>query len=247
MDDAGSAMSAAPAGVQTASVLFCDMVGSTDLLSRLGMSAADELRRRFNAVLRDAVRATGGEEVKSLGDGLMVVFVHSARDAVECAVAMQRGIDRLNLENPLLAVALRVGIALGEATYFAEEDDWFGPAVNTAARLCAKARSEQILATSVLVEVVGEAPELFREVGAFELKGIPRAVPAVEVLWSRDPPEGQAVPLDAALDVGAGTPFVGRGEALAELVARPARRGPRAAHGDLHHGRAWGREDPSRP
>jgi hypothetical protein len=77
------------------------------------------------------VRATGGEEVKSLGDGLMVVFLHSAGDAVECAVALQRGIDRLNLENPLLAIALHVGIALGEATYSADDDDWFGPAVNT--------------------------------------------------------------------------------------------------------------------
>src|SRR4051812_11959204 len=208
MDDTGPAMGAAPlARVQTASVLFCDMVGSTELLTRLGVSASEELRRRFNAALRDAVRATGGEEVKSLGDGLMVVFLHSAGDAAECAVAMQRGIDRLNLENPLLAIALRVGIALGEATYSADDDDWFGPAVNTAARLCAKARPEQILATSVLVEVAGEASDLFREVGAFELKGIPRRVPAVEVVWSRDPPEGRAVPLDAALEAGAGTPF----------------------------------------
>jgi class 3 adenylate cyclase/WD40 repeat protein len=219
MDDTGSATTAATR-VQTASVLFCDMVGSTELLSRVGVSASEELRRRFNAALRDAVRATGGEEVKSLGDGLMVVFLHSAGDAVECAVAMQRGIDRLNLENPMLAIALRVGVALGEATYSADDDDWFGPAVNTAARLCAKARAEQILATSVLVEVVGEASDVFRDVGALELKGIPRPVPAVEVLWSRDPAEGQAVPLDAALDAGAGTPFVGRSELLAELVAR---------------------------
>jgi class 3 adenylate cyclase/WD40 repeat protein len=227
MDDAESATGATTARVQTATLLFCDMVGSTELLNRLGMSASEELRRRFNGVLREAVRATGGEEVKTLGDGLMVVFLQSARDAVECAVAMQRGIDRLNLENPLLSVALRVGIALGEATYSLDEDDWHGPAVNTAARLCAKARSEQILATSVLVEVVGEAPELFRDVGAFELKGIPRAVPTVEVLWSRDPPEAQAVPLDATLDVGAGTPFVGHRDALAQLVElqRTAERG----------------------
>ena len=64
MDDAGSTVSAVPARVQTASVLFCDMVGSTELLSRLGMSAADELRRRFNAVFarRGASNGRGGGE-----------------------------------------------------------------------------------------------------------------------------------------------------------------------------------------
>ena len=76
-------------------VLFTDMVGSTALASSLAPDAADELRRRHFAILRQAVAEAGGTEVKNLGDGLMVVFSSSSA-ALSCAVAMQRAIDRDN-------------------------------------------------------------------------------------------------------------------------------------------------------
>ena len=57
-----------------ASFVFCDLVGSTALHSRLGDDAADQLRRRIHTALRDAVRAHGGTEVKNLGDGIMAGF-----------------------------------------------------------------------------------------------------------------------------------------------------------------------------
>ncbi|MGH2688605.1 MAG: adenylate/guanylate cyclase domain-containing protein, partial [Actinomycetota bacterium] len=53
----------------TATVLFTDLVGSTDLLSRLGEAAYDEVRRAHFATLRDALMRHNGEEVKTLGDG----------------------------------------------------------------------------------------------------------------------------------------------------------------------------------
>lgn len=206
-------------GTATATFVFCDLVGSTELLSRLGNEASEEMRRRYFAVLREAVRATRGEEVKNLGDGLMVAFRTSAGDAVACAVAMQRGIANLNLERPGLPLAIRVGVAAGDAALAAEEDDWFGPAVNTAARLCARARSHQILATEVVAHLVGAGDELFRPIGAVELKGLPGLVPVAEVVWRPREDLAMRVPLPAALDVDEGYRFVGRLEELAKLEA----------------------------
>jgi class 3 adenylate cyclase len=60
-------------------LLFTDLVGSTELLDRLGDDAAEDLRRVHFSLLRQAVAATEGEEVKGMGDGLMVVFASPAR------------------------------------------------------------------------------------------------------------------------------------------------------------------------
>jgi hypothetical protein len=111
----------------TATLLFCDIVGSTALFSRLGDDAADGLRRSIFAELRAAVRDFGGTEVKHLGDGLMVVFTASAADAIGSAIAMQRAMGELDSPDPVGGpgpVELRVGISTGEVV--SEEGDWFG-------------------------------------------------------------------------------------------------------------------------
>ena len=63
----------------TATFLFTDLVGSTQLTSSMSAAQAEELRRRHFALLRGAVESTGGREVKNLGDGLMVVFSSASR------------------------------------------------------------------------------------------------------------------------------------------------------------------------
>src|SRR3954447_16788437 len=70
-------------------ILFTDLVGSTSLFDRQSDEAANDMRRRHFAALREAIAAHGGQEIKSTGDGLMVVFP-SAVAAVRCAVDMQR-------------------------------------------------------------------------------------------------------------------------------------------------------------
>jgi class 3 adenylate cyclase len=119
----------------TVSVLFCDLVGSTARQARIGDDASDGFRRRYFASLREAVARTGGEEVKNTGDGLMVVFRHSALDAVSCAVAMHEAVTNLDADDP---VQIYVGISAGEAAQ--DDGDWFGTPVNEAARLCAAAK-----------------------------------------------------------------------------------------------------------
>ena len=80
---------------ENVTVLFTDLVGSTELASALTLEAGGELRRGHFSTLRQAIAVSGGTEVKSLGDGLMVVFpVASA--ALACAVAMQQAVDRDN-------------------------------------------------------------------------------------------------------------------------------------------------------
>ncbi|HUR15047.1 MAG TPA: adenylate/guanylate cyclase domain-containing protein, partial [Mycobacteriales bacterium] len=73
----------------TVTLLFTDLVGSTQLHDRLGDDAVDVLRRQHFRTLNDAVIAAGGREVKRTGDGVMAAFA-SATDAVRCAVAIQQ-------------------------------------------------------------------------------------------------------------------------------------------------------------
>src|SRR6202044_3999515 len=99
-----------------------DLVGSTELTSALSPEAGDEVRRKHFSALRQAIAATGGTEVKNLGDGLMVVFP-AASAALGCAVAMQQAVQRDNVgaDRPL---GLRVGLSAGESTN--EGEDYFG-------------------------------------------------------------------------------------------------------------------------
>jgi class 3 adenylate cyclase/pimeloyl-ACP methyl ester carboxylesterase len=172
----------------TVTVLFCDVVGSTERLSRLGDDAGDEFRRSLFARLRACVDDAGGREVKNLGDGLMVVFQRSAIDALVCAQAMHREAAALDATDP---VQLRIGLSVGEV---AEEDgDWFGTPVVEAARLCAVAGPEQTLATSLVRTLVGSrGHHRFRDVGPLQLKGLPAPVSVTEV-------DGLAVDEDTAL------------------------------------------------
>jgi len=159
-----------PGGV--VALLFTDLVRSTELLARLGDDAADELRRRHFAGLRQAVAASGGEEVKSLGDGLMVSFT-SPVAALSCAVAMQGSVEESGLE-------LRVGVHAGEP--IREESDLFGAAVVVAKRLCDTAQGGQILTSQLVVDLVGGRGTFrFRPLGPVALKGLPEPVRTVAV------------------------------------------------------------------
>ncbi len=168
------------AATENVTVLFTDLVGSTELASALSPAAAEDLRRAHFSVLRQAVAALGGTEVKNLGDGLMVVFP-STSAALSCAIAMQQGVDRDNSgkQRPL---GLRVGLSGGEAAR--EADDYFGDPVIEAARLCAKAEGGQILAANALRVMAGRrSPFAFSSLGEIELKGLPEPIETHEVGW----------------------------------------------------------------
>lgn len=167
-------------GVMT--LLFTDLVGSTELLQRLGDDAAEELRLVHFSLVRRALTAAGGNEVKTLGDGLMAVFtspVQAARGAVE----VQRAIDGHNLDQPPgRALHLRVGLHAGEP--IEDEGDFHGTAVVVARRLCDKAQGGQILASDLVAGLIGSRGGFhFRAMGPLKLKGLTDPLPAVEIAW----------------------------------------------------------------
>jgi len=159
-------------------ILFVDLVASTERRARLGDDRFDEFTVGLMRALRQTVAEHNGREVKSAGDGLMVVFPESVADAVACAAAMHTGVAFLDEEDP---PQVRVGISTGEV---AEDDgDYQGMPIVEAARLEAAAKPGQTLTTSVVRSLIGTRRNLrFRDVGALTLKGLPAPLPAVEVV-----------------------------------------------------------------
>src|SRR5262245_64761080 len=90
-------------------VLFTDLVSSTELLQRVGDEQAQRVFQAHHRLLRDAVAMHGGQEVKWTGDGLMTTFASSA-DAVRCAVAMQQ---TTRLRTAGEGLAMRAGLTGG--------------------------------------------------------------------------------------------------------------------------------------
>ena len=76
-------------------VLFTDLVGHTEMMSRLGDGRGRDVLREHERITREVLKANGGTEVKTMGDGFMASF-GSVTKAVECAVALQRAIDERN-------------------------------------------------------------------------------------------------------------------------------------------------------
>lgn len=150
--------------VEQAAILFTDVVRSTELLDCLGDEAAHEVRRRHFDLLRSAVDEHGGREVKSLGDGLMVVF-DSTQAAAAGALAMQRAVDAC--DDP---VQLRVGIAAGETVR--EDDDYFGRPVVVAKRLCDAAGAGEVLVAGPARGLVADSAIDREQLGPLLLKGL---------------------------------------------------------------------------
>ena len=169
---------AAPDG--TVTILFSDIEGSTALNERLGDMRWLELLREHNRVVRDEVRAHGGFEVKSQGDGFMVAFP-SARRAIECARAIQEAIARDLAKHPDGPIRVRIGLHTGEA--IREESDFYGRNVVVAARIAYKARGGEILASSVVKELAASAGDVtFGDPREVELAGLAGTHPVYQVI-----------------------------------------------------------------
>ena len=195
----------AEGGSGLVTILFTDIVGSTDLLSRTGDEEAQRILRTHHRLLSEAVAEHGGEEVKWMGDGLMVAFP-SAADALSCAVAMQQAAQRPVAGERL---AIRVGLTVGEA--LRDSADYFGTPVVLAKRLCDRAGGAQILCSEVVAGLLAGRPGFtFAAVGEFELKGLPQPVAAYEVRYETE--SRPAVYREA--------PLVGREAEMARLKER---------------------------
>ncbi len=197
----------------TVSVLFTDLVGSTEFSARFGPETADETRREHFGLLRAAFSAHGGVEVKTGGDGLMVVF-GAAVDALAGAVAAQQTIALRNrrADQPL---EMRVGVSAGDVEL--DEGDYFGMPVVEAARLCAVATAGQILASDLVRSLAGSRGGYdFGARGERSLKGLPDPVGVVEVRWTALH-DVSALPSRLAVELERSPVFVGRVGELEQL------------------------------
>ena len=211
------------ATTENITVMFTDLVGSTELASSLTPEAGDEVRHKHFSALRQAVATSGGTEVKSLGDGLMVVFP-AASAALSCAVNMQQVVHRDNAGADR-QLGLRVGLSSGEASR--EADDYFGDPVVEAARLCARAEGGQILASVLVRDNAGRrGAHTFASLGELELKGLPEPIETLQVSWEplqAGAPGSGRVPLPTRLTRRPAVGVIGRENELALLDAAAKR------------------------
>jgi class 3 adenylate cyclase len=142
---------AAPDG--TVTILFSDIEDSTLMAERLGDARWIEVLRAHNSIFRGHLRSHGGHEVKSQGDGFMLVFADPRR-AVECAAAIQRDLAAREIAGGE-RISVRMGLHAGEA--IREEGDFFGRSVILAARIAAQAGGGEILVSEDLREMVAPA------------------------------------------------------------------------------------------
>ena len=199
----------------TVTLLFTDQVGSTETLQRLGDEEGERLRRAHFGLLREAAGMHGGEEVKNLGDGLMVAFV-SAIDALACAITIQQAVHRAGRSGGEPEFAVRIGLNVGEP--IRDEGDYFGTPVVIAKRLCDAGAPGQILASELVRALVGTRGGFaYRALGAVPLKGVAEPVVACEVIW--EPSTEVRVPLPLLLAGEDRGTFVGRADAMTALEA----------------------------
>ncbi len=133
-----------PDGMTT--IVFTDIVGSTEMMERLGEDHWLELMHAHNRIVRDCVDAHGGTVVKSQGDGFMIVFA-SAAASLSFAVHLQELLAVHNDEHPDEELGVRVGAHTGQV--YAADEDFLGKAVVLAARITGQAGGGEILVSAV--------------------------------------------------------------------------------------------------
>jgi class 3 adenylate cyclase len=176
----GGGADARDPGIRT--VLFTDIVNSTTLTQSLGDEAALAMLGVHDAIVRDALSALGGREVKHTGDGIMASFISPA-GAVRCAIQIQRELANHAKANPERSLKVRVGAAAGEPVE--QRNDLFGSTVQLASRLCARAQPEQILVSNAIAELCLGKGLLFEDLGEVTLKGFGYPVRAHAAAWKQ--------------------------------------------------------------
>jgi class 3 adenylate cyclase len=146
-----------------ATVLFTDIVGSTEHATRLGDRQWRSLLDDHDALVHRQLERFSGRLVKTTGDGLLATFDGPAR-AIRCGSAIRDGLQRLGID-------IRVGIHTGEVEL--RGDDVGGVAVHIAARVQALGQPGEILVSRTVTDLVAGSGIEFEDLGEHELKGVP--------------------------------------------------------------------------
>jgi class 3 adenylate cyclase/tetratricopeptide (TPR) repeat protein len=223
--DAPSPSADAPAEVARAAerrqltVLFCDLVGSTELSTQHDPEDLRELLGRYHDAMTAVIERYGGYVANYLGDGILAYFGWPQADEDQAAQAIRAGLDAVAAVKEL-AVRARVGIATGtvvvgdiEGAGRRQTGAIAGETPNLAARLQALAAPDQVVIGGLIRQLIGGA-FILEDLGPQELKGLAELVRAWQVLGERS--------IESRFDARAErlTPFVGREHEVGLLLDR---------------------------
>lgn len=209
-------------------VMFCDMVGSTELSTKLDPEDMREVITSFQDTARRAIQRYAGYIARYMGDGMLVYFGYpqahedDTERSVRAALDIVRSMPELNSEMRALhhtEIAVRIGVATGSVVVgdivgegAAEEAAVVGETPNLAARLQGVAGPNQIVVSSTTRQLLGAMFE-YEDLGTHELKGLGQPVPVWRVIG-----EGEIDSRYEAQRLGGRLPLVGRQEELGLLV-----------------------------
>jgi class 3 adenylate cyclase len=146
-----------------ATMMFTDIVGSTDLAASVGDERWRAILAEHNRVVREQLERFRGREVKTTGDGFLAAFDGPAR-AIRCAKAISAAVHEAGVD-------VRAGLHTGEVELM--EGDLGGIAVHIAARVSAQARAREVLVSSTVKDLVVGSGIEFEDRGTHALKGVP--------------------------------------------------------------------------
>jgi class 3 adenylate cyclase/sugar lactone lactonase YvrE len=169
---------ASSSGRRVVTVLFTDIVSSTELAARIGDRRWRELLAAYRGIVRRTLRRTGGREIDDAGDGFFAVFEHPA-GAIVCACSLRDEVRTTGLE-------VRSGMHMGEVE--TQGAKLGGIAVHIGARVCAQAGPGEVLVSGTVRDVVRGSEYGFVDLGARALKGVPEEVRLFRVTLADAPP-----------------------------------------------------------
>jgi len=202
-------------------VLFCDLVGSTEIAAQLDPEEWREVVGSYHGAAAEAITRFGGYVAQYQGDGVMAYFgwpeahENDAERAARAGLAILEAVSKLNRQSPSPKISVRVGIDSGAVVVGAgagKDADVFGEAPNIAARVQTAATPDTVLITGTTHRLLSGL-FLLEELGAQELKGVANPVELYRVLR----PTGVRGRLAAARGL---TPFLDREEEMRLLLSR---------------------------
>ena len=163
--------------IEQASIVFTDIVSSTEMVTEKGDTAARDIFIDHDNLIRDQLNKYKGKELQNLGDGFMLSFP-SASSAISCSCAIQK-----EMSEKLPFLKIRIGINFGEVVH-REGNRPFGQAVVMASRILSRCKGGEILISDITRQLAAGSKFSFREIESFKAKGFNESVKLFEVVQS---------------------------------------------------------------